>query len=343
MTLSIEVVCPERGVEASLDIARGEHVALVGPNGAGKSTILDATAGLLPTTRLTRVGVRFDGEDLSRVPVYRRGFASLSQSAHLFRHMSVLDNIAYGLVSKGATKRVARERARALCAEVGLEELEHRRPSTLSGGQAQKCALARALAIEPRVLLLDEPMAALDVRSAREVRGLIERLSRTRTLLFATHDLLDVLAWADRICVLEGGRMSKMCSSDAALASPKSEFLAELAGLQWVEGEMRERGIFVTSGGVALEATGECGPGPGRALVDPRDLSLRVDEAVAAAASGRISGISRLGHRAVAYLEDVPVELRARDDVRGVLAVGCSATIVQTAPVRVEPRRPGRH
>ncbi|MCG7443094.1 sulfate/molybdate ABC transporter ATP-binding protein [Dermabacter vaginalis] len=339
MTLSIEVVCPERGVETSLEVAAGEHVALVGPNGAGKSTVLDATAGLLRKARATRVRVSLDGEELSRVPVHRRGFASLSQSAHLFLHMNVLDNIAYGLVSKGATKRVARERARALCAEVGLEELEHRRPSTLSGGQAQKCALARALAIEPRVLLLDEPMAALDVRAAREMRGLISRLSRSRTLIFATHDMLDVLAWADRVCVLESGRVVEVGECDAALASPHSEFLAELAGLQWVEGEVRARGVFVTRGGIALEATGECRLGPARALIDPRALRLREESPSAASGAGTIRGLSRIGHRPVVYVEDVPVELSAHEEARGAVAEGHTATILQSAPVKVKPQR----
>lgn len=339
MTLSIEVVCPERGVEARLELAEGEHVALVGPNGAGKSTVLEAAAGVLREGRRTRVRVSLGGRELSGVPVHRRGFASLSQSAHLFRHMSVLDNIAYGLVSGGMKKRAARAKAIALAAEVGLEGLEHRRPATLSGGQAQKCALARALAIEPRVLLLDEPMAALDVRAARELRGLIARLSRSRTLIFATHDLLDVLAWADRVCVLESGRVVEVGECDAALASPHSEFLAELAGLQWVEGEVRARGVFVTRGGIALEATGECRLGPARALIDPRALRLREENPSAGSGAGIIRGLSRIGHRPVVYVEDVPVELSAHEEARGTVAEGQTATILQSAPVKVEPRR----
>lgn len=336
MTLLIDVSCPERGVEASLEVARGEHIALVGPNGAGKSTILNAAAGLLSGDRKARARIQVDGEDISRVPVYRRGFASLSQSAHLFGHMSVLDNIAYGLVSGGVKKREARERARELAAEVGLAGCELRRPSTLSGGQAQRCALARALAVDPRVLLLDEPMAALDVRAAREIRGLIAKLTRTRTLVFATHDVLDILAWADRVCALEGGHVVETRSRDDALASPHTSFLAELAGLQWVEGEMRERGVFVTRGGIVLNATGECSVGPARALVDPHLLSLRVTDGTPEAGAGRIRGLSRIGTLPVAFLEDVPIEIYGHDAARGSIVEGRAGSCVQMAPVRVE-------
>ena len=238
--------------------------------------------------------------------------------------MSVLDNIAYGLVSGGVKKREARERACELAAEVGLAGYELRRPSTLSGGQAQRCALARALAVDPRVLLLDEPMAALDVRAAREIRGLIAKLTRTRTLVFATHDVLDILAWADRVCALEGGRVVETRSRDDALASPHTSFLAELAGLQWVEGEVRERGVFVTRGGIVLNATGECSVGPARALVDPE------------AGAGRIRGLSRIGTLPVAFLEDVPVEIHGHDAARGSIVEGRAGSCVQMAPVRAE-------
>ena len=338
MSLELAVRIPGRGVEACIRIEPGEHIALVGPNGAGKSTILEALAGHLAAPRDGEILVTIDGEDFSRTPLHKRGFAYLSQSAHLFDHMSVLDNIAYGLVSEGMKRRKAREMAGELAAKVGLKGLEDRRPRTLSGGQAQKCALARALAVEPRVLLLDEPLAALDVRAAREMRGLVADLSQARTLVCVTHDVLDILAWADRVCVLEDGHVVEACSADDALSFPRSEFLAELAGLQWVDGEMQEQGVFVTRGGVPLTATGECGPGPGRALIDPRALRLRAGDHAAGAGAGRIRGISRIGPCPVAYFEDVPVELSTLSDARDTVAEGRAASIEQATPVRVEPR-----
>lgn len=339
MSLDLAVRIPGRAVDACIRIDAGEHVALVGPNGAGKSTMLEALAGHLAAPRDGEIRLAIDGEDFSRTPLHKRGFAYLSQTAHLFNHMSVLDNIAYGLVSAGMKRREAREVAGELAVKVGLEGFEDRRPCTLSGGQAQKCALARALAVEPRVLLLDEPLAALDVRAAREMRGLVADLAQTRTLVCVTHDVLDLLAWADRVCVLEDGHVTEECSADDALSFPRSEFLAELAGLKWVDGEMRERGVFVTSGGVPLATMGECGLGPGRALIDPRALRLRVGDHADGTGAGRIRGISRIGPCPVAYFEDVPVELSMLSSARGTVAEGRVATIEQTGLVKVERRR----
>jgi molybdate transport system ATP-binding protein len=237
MTLRLEATVAERGYDVALDVADGETVALLGPNGAGKSTTLDLLAGLLRPDAGT---VRLDGRELSGprtwVAPHDRRVALLAQEPLLFPHLSVLDNVAFGPRSNGARRTASRETARHWLEEVGAGDLADRTPAQLSGGQGQRVAVARALAADPRLLLLDEPMAALDVAVAPALRQTLRRVLADRSVVVVTHDALDALLLADRVVVLEEGRVAEEGPAGEVLARPRSAFAARIAGLDMLRG-----------------------------------------------------------------------------------------------------------
>lgn len=237
MTLHLAATVTERSYDVALDVADGETVALLGPNGSGKSTTLDLLAGLLRPDEGT---VTLDGRELTGpqawVAPHERRVALLAQDALLFPHLSALDNVAFGPRSTGAGRAAARETARHWLGEVGAAELAVRMPAQLSGGQAQRVAVARALAADPRLLLLDEPMAALDVAVAPALRQTLRRVLADRSAVVVTHDALDALLLADRVVVLEDGKVSEEGPTREVLARPRSAFAARIAGLDLVRG-----------------------------------------------------------------------------------------------------------
>lgn len=219
--------------EVSLDVVPGEVLALVGASGSGKSSLLRAVAGLEP---LAQGRVRIDGDDLAGVPVHRRGVGLVFQDGQLFDHLDVAGNVAYGLRSGPRGERpdraVREERVAELLELVGLTDLADRPVTTLSGGQSQRIALARALAPAPRVLLLDEPLSALD-RALRERLAVdlaaILRAAGT-TAVHVTHDLDEAATVADRIAVLSQGRLRQVAAPREIWAAPADREVAELLG-----------------------------------------------------------------------------------------------------------------
>ena len=244
MSLEVDAAVPDRGVEVALEVADGETLAVVGPNGAGKSTVLSVLAGLL---RPARGHVRLDGRVLTDhdtfVPPHDRRVALLAQDPLLFPHLSVRDNVAFGPRSAGAGRAAARDAAHHWLAEVGVPELADRRPSEVSGGEGQRVALARALAAQPRLLLLDEPMAALDVAVQPALRQTLKRVLADRTTVLVTHDVLDALLLADRVVVMEGGRIVEAGRTTEVLERPRSAFAARIAGLNMVSGPWRDGAV----------------------------------------------------------------------------------------------------
>lgn len=304
--LDASIRVPERGVDVHVSLADGEHVALVGTNGAGKSTVLEGIAGHLAPARGTLARVLLDGRDLTGTRPEVRHVAYLAQRPHLFAHMSVADNVMYGPRSRGVPRADARQRAHTLLERVGLSGLKERRPATLSGGQAQKVALARALATRPRVLLLDEPLAALDVQAGNEVRSLIADLAREITLVLVTHDVADVWAWADRLVHLERGRVVHEGSFGDVCARPAPGFLTDFVGLAWIGGTRLSGQDFISDAGIALPVRpGERATGRVRALVDPSALTLSTP-------GPHLPGhVGRVGRSPVVWVADVPVALGA--------------------------------
>ena len=212
-----------------LEIAPGELLALLGPSGSGKTTLLRLLAGL---DFASSGAVLFDGEDATRYSVQQRRVGFVFQSYALFRHMTVSDNIAYGLnvrprAERPATAEIAR-RVADLLDMMQLAGFGGRYPAQLSGGQRQRVALARALAIEPRVLLLDEPFGALDAKVRKDLRKWLRDIHKRTglTTLFVTHDQAEAMEIADRVAILNQGRIEQIGAPDQVRAAPASEFVA---------------------------------------------------------------------------------------------------------------------
>jgi sulfate transport system ATP-binding protein len=220
--------------ETSLEVPTGQLVALLGPSGSGKTTLLRIIAGL----EFSDTGsIHFHGEDVTMKSAYLRRAGFVFQHYALFQHMTVADNIAFGLRVRPSRTRPSKgeinDRVQALLKRVQLEAFEKRFPSQLSGGQRQRVSLARALAIEPRVLLLDEPFGALDAKVRKELRlWLREILEETKlTSLFVTHDQDEAFEVADRVVVLSDGTIQQDGAPDEIRAHPANEFVNDFLGL----------------------------------------------------------------------------------------------------------------
>lgn len=216
-----------------LDIAPGEFVSLLGPSGCGKTTLLRVLAGLEGADEGT---VLLGGGDVSRVPTNRRDIGMVFQSYSLFPHLRVVDNTAFGLRRRGVGKTEAARRALDALALVGLADLADRFPHQLSGGQQQRVALARALVTEPRVLLLDEPLSALDAKVRVQLRDEIRRIQLRLgiTTVFVTHDQEEALAVSDRIAVMNAGRIEQIGSPEELYTTPATAEVAAFVGLSSV-------------------------------------------------------------------------------------------------------------
>ncbi|GAA0992170.1 ATP-binding cassette domain-containing protein [Subtercola frigoramans] len=252
-----------RGLDLELAVADGETVAILGPNGAGKSTLLAIAAGLLipdsgratldDRTLFDLPGTNRGGTAAANVTrtaprsvwlaPHARGISLLAQEALLFPHLSVLDNVAFGPRSHGQSAREARRSALRWLDEVDARDLAERKPTELSGGQAQRIALARALASEPALLLLDEPLSALDVAVAPTLRRTLRRVLEGRSALIVTHDILDAYLLADTVVIVEDGRIVEHGSTTEVFERPRSGFAADLAGLVVVRSDGETRAV----------------------------------------------------------------------------------------------------
>jgi molybdate transport system ATP-binding protein len=279
-------------LELDLDVAPGEVVALLGPNGAGKSSALGALAGLLPAdgSRVVVDGHVLDGYGLdgpgaddgpaARVPARDRRIGTVFQDHRLFPHLTALENVAFGPRSRGVPARTARELAQVELRRVGLASLAGRRPSELSGGQSQRVAVARALAADPRLLLLDEPLAALDAEQRPAVRtALADVLQEVRVAtLLVTHDPVDAVALADRVVVLEGGVVVQRGTPTEVLTDPHTSYVASLTGATvWTPRESSATGHGARAllpGGLAVSSTRPLADGPARVSVPVEAVTL---------------------------------------------------------------------
>ncbi|MFI0406906.1 ABC transporter ATP-binding protein [Actinomadura sp. 3N508] len=242
-------------LDLALAAAPGEVVALLGPNGAGKSTALRALAGLVA---MSGGHVRVDGADLRPLPPDRRRIGMVFQDYLLFPHLSALENVAFGPRCQGAGRRDARRRAAEWLDRVGLAEFASARPRALSGGQAQRVALARALAVDPGLLLLDEPLAALDVNTRMDVRAALRRhlAGFAGAAVLVTHDPLDAMVLADRIVVIEGGRLVQEGTPAEVARRPRTGYVARLVGLNLYRGRAEAGTVTVGGGAGTLDTVG---------------------------------------------------------------------------------------
>lgn len=263
--------------DVSLDIRSGELIALLGPSGSGKTTLLRLIAGLESPTDGT---VYFGNEDASRKTVQQRNIGFVFQHYALFRHMTVLDNVSFGLTIRPAGRRPPkadiRKRALELLDLVQLSGLEKRYPAQLSGGQRQRVALARAMAVEPNVLLLDEPFGALDAQVRKELRRWLREIhDRTgHTTVFVTHDQDEALELADRVVVMSKGKIEQIGTPDEIYDTPNSPFVFGFIGQSNILPVRIENGqLWIGDKTIGISAQGEA-DGTAQLYFRPHDIEL---------------------------------------------------------------------
>jgi ABC-type Fe3+/spermidine/putrescine transport system ATPase subunit len=260
-----------------LHVDAGEFLSLLGPSGCGKTTTLRLIAGF---ERPDEGSVLIGGDDVAKLPPYRRDVNTVFQSYALFPHLRVIDNVAYGLKQRGFDKRERHERARTMLELVRLPEVESRKPKQLSGGQQQRVALARALVMEPKVLLLDEPLGALDLKVRRQLQIELKRIQETVgvTFIYVTHDQEEALAMSDRVAVMSGGLIEQIGTPREIYDSPASPFVADFIG----ETNFIERGgatIAVRPERVQLSSGGD-GDGDGNGMAGEVVTTMVIGPAV---------------------------------------------------------------
>jgi iron(III) transport system ATP-binding protein len=283
--------------DLSLTIEPGTLVTLLGPSGCGKTTTLRMLAGLEhPTSGRILIG----GKDVTMLPANERDVSMVFQSYALFPHMTAVDNVAYGLGSSGVKPKEARERAEEGLALVGLAGMGERLPAELSGGQQQRVAVARALVLEPQVLLLDEPLSNLDARLRRRVRTEIRELQQRLgfTAVYVTHDQDEALAVSDRIIVMKDGRIAQEGEPRELYEAPASSFIADFMG----EANVLGCDIVDIDGSHALIRIGTLThrvPGrdirPGQAKLAVRPNAITLEPTDTPAFAGKITHAAYLG------------------------------------------------
>ena len=279
---------------ATLDIARGETLVLLGPSGCGKTTMLRIIAGL----ELPDAGgkVLFDDRDMTSVPIEKRNVGMVFQSYALFPNMTVADNIGYGLKIRGVGKQERASRVAELVALTNITGLENRRITQLSGGQRQRVALARAVAIRPGILLLDEPLTALDAALRDRLRGELNRLLRALgiTTIYVTHDQAEAMELGDRVVVMQKGVIAQIGTPREIYFEPTSRFVAEFIGAANILEAPVENGQLVLSGG-RQPIGGDANLTAAVAMIRPETIGIVATGS--APLSGTIDSVSFIGDR----------------------------------------------
>jgi molybdate transport system ATP-binding protein len=299
-------------LDTAFTVASGEVLALLGPNGSGKSTTLRALMGLLP---LAGGRVVLDGTVLEdpaqrvKLPPENRPIGLMFQDYLLFPHLSAVENVAFGLRAKGTDKKAAREKATKTLARLGLDGLAEARPGSMSGGQQQRVAMARALVTEPKLLLLDEPLAALDVSTKTDVRRLLREVLRRSDAanVLVTHDLLDAVALGDRMVVIQDGGIVQTGTPAEVTARPRSRYVADLVGVNLLRGTAHGTTIEVDGGGQLTCA--EPATGPVLASIAPAAVQVsrqRPGETEHNTWPGQISAVDLMGDRVRVRIDGTP-------------------------------------
>ncbi|RZT15370.1 multiple sugar transport system ATP-binding protein [Kribbella sp. VKM Ac-2569] len=305
-----------------LHVADGEFFALLGPSGCGKTTLLRTIAGLEPASEGT---VRIDAADVTRTEPGKRGVAMVFQDYALFPHMSVSENITYPLKVRRVAAATRADVASRTAGELSLDGLLERKPGQLSGGQQQRVALARAIASEGKVLLLDEPLSNLDARLRLEARTFLKKLQRDLgiTTVFVTHDQAEALALADRIAVMDSGKLRQLGSPREVFARPANTFVANFIGstpMNLLPGKVTADGAVTVAGG-SLPASTSSTPADAEVTVGirPEYLTLSTGDVTGPALRGEVVVAENLG-------------------TQSLVSVDCAGTLIGvTVPEETEP------
>ncbi len=338
MTLQATVKVSFGQLDLDVDITAddGETVVVLGPNGAGKTTLLRAIGGLVAIGegRVALDDVVLDEPATNTwVPTEARPIGVVFQDYLLFPHLSALENVAFGLRSHGVPRGAARVRARERLAQVGLGEHAEARPDALSGGQAQRVALARALVLEPRLLLLDEPLAALDamtrVEVRRELRRELDAFPGMRIVV--THDPIDALALATRVVIIENGRVQQAGTLDEIRTRPRSRFIADLVGVNLYRGVLTGDRLRTANGGVIVVANDDDTSGEVFAVVHPEAVTVHIEEPAGSSRNvwqGTIRDIDDQGRRARLHIDgNVPVTAEITQAARSALELDVGSIV----------------
>jgi len=265
--------------DVSFDVRQGEYFVLLGVSGVGKTVLLEIIAGVM---RPDSGQICLDGRDITVQKAQSRSIGLVYQDQALFPHLSVRQNIAYGLRCRRVNRSKVRDKVSSLAERVGAQDLLDRNVESLSGGEAQRVALARTMATEPKCLLLDEPIASLDAQSRGEVRSLLRDLNRSgQTILHVTHDYEDAVSLASRIAIMESGTIVQVGPPEAIFHCPKSEFVANLVGIKnFFRGTLEPAAAggqlsrFVGPNGVRLWVLTDQAPGPGCLFFRSEDVAI---------------------------------------------------------------------
>ena len=300
----------------SLRVARGELVSLLGPSGCGKTTTLRMVAGLI---KPSAGRIMADGQDITALPAHQRSMGVVFQSYALFPHLSVLENVGFGLRMRSMPAKQRQEKAHQALSLVNLSALANRYPGELSGGQQQRVALARALVIEPRVLLLDEPLSNLDMHLRADMRNEIRRLQQSLsiTTLFVTHDQAEALAISDRVAIMSHGQLIEVDTPQRLCDQPGYAQSAAFLGARTVVTGHSNQGIF-TAKGLTCHGAPE-----GATAIVLRAARLRLEGNDSAAVVGALTLQGSLA--AVSYLGDT-LELDVQTDAGTVRVLAPSDT-----------------
>ncbi len=292
--------------DVTLEFPDGAFFALLGPSGSGKTTLLRAVAGFVEPEEGE---ILIDGADVAHIPAHRRNIGMVFQNYALFPHLTVFDNVAFGLSVRGAARSEARGKVARMLDLVRLSGLDRRKPRQLSGGQQQRVALARALVTEPKVLLLDEPLGALDKRLRQEMQIELKQIQRAVgiTAIFVTHDQEEALTLSDRIALIDEGRLVQSGAPGEIYERPGTRFAASFLGdANFLSGRVEGNGVAVD--GVGHVATAARLP-PGEATLAVRPEKMRLVAPEAAAEGNRIGGtISQrvFSGASVTYIVETP-------------------------------------
>ena len=262
----------------TLDIERGEYLVIIGPTGAGKTILLETIAGIYPPDSGTIV---LDGRDITGLPPRERNICVVYQDYMLFPHLTVGENIGFGLVSKKMPKDEIKKRVTEAAALLSIDHLLHRSPDTLSGGEQQRTAIARAIVMDPDLLLLDEPLSALDGQTREMLRKELRRLHSLYkiTVVHVTHNFEEVFALADRVIVMNDGDILQAGHPDEVFRKPNCSFIAHFTGVENIfrgTCTLRDGTSAITVGGLTIFSTTCNGEGDGEvyATVRPEDILI---------------------------------------------------------------------
>lgn len=293
----------------SLKVEKGDYLALIGPTGSGKSLLLETIIGFYEPEKGRII---LEGKDITELPPDMRQISIVYQDHVLFPHMNIFENIAYALRKKLRDKKKIEAEVKQIAEVLGIGELLHRKPATLSGGEKQRAALARSLVVRPKLLLLDEPFSALDARTKEKLREMLKKAisEYSTTVLHVTHDFEDVWALANRVVVIRKGEVMQAGDTESVFRRPSPDFVAEFLGTNMLKGKVKAlegKLTVIEAGNMGIYSSDPAEPGEEVAVsIRPEEIIL-AREAVESSARnilrGKISGIFKKEHIVVVNLE----------------------------------------